>query len=136
MSGPQQSSQLLTAARLFAKTSARGADYLTGRWGNVRVLVMPNKNFIEGDARNGHSHVLMLGEAGPYQPKPKQVDLPLQQSPALVSSGDENPPWDSEPAARPHQPYGRAYGARQPADRLKKRVTGGRTELVNDPVPF
>ena len=53
MSGQQPSNPLIQAAKLFEKTSARGSNYLTGRLGGLRVLIMPNKRFVEGDPDNG-----------------------------------------------------------------------------------
>jgi hypothetical protein len=50
---------MLPAARLWSRTSARGADYLAGRLGGVRVLVMPRREGEDGD----HSHVLFFAEA-------------------------------------------------------------------------
>jgi hypothetical protein len=50
---------MLTAARLWRKTSAKGVDYLTGRLGGVRVLVMPRREGDDGD----HSHVLLFADA-------------------------------------------------------------------------
>jgi hypothetical protein len=51
----------LTLTRLWAKTSAKGNTYLTGRLGALRVLVMENRD------RNGDddaTHLLMVAEAG------------------------------------------------------------------------
>ncbi|TVQ32333.1 MAG: hypothetical protein EA356_13475 [Geminicoccaceae bacterium] len=56
---PNRSGAILTAARLWRKTSAKGTDYLTGRLGGVRVLVMPKRDGDDGD----HSHVLMFADA-------------------------------------------------------------------------
>ena len=51
---------LLPACRLYRKTSAKGAPYLMGRLGGLRVLVMPKRDGDEGE----HSHTLLLGEVG------------------------------------------------------------------------
>jgi hypothetical protein len=50
---------MLAACRLYARTSGRGTDYLVGRLGALRVLVMQKR---EGEAGD-HTHVLMLAEA-------------------------------------------------------------------------
>ena len=50
---------LIPAAKLWRRTSARGGDYLAGRLGRLRVLVMPKRDGDDGD----HSHVLMVTEA-------------------------------------------------------------------------
>ena len=51
---------LLPAAKLWRRTSAKSADYLAGRLGGVKVLVMPKR---EGEAGD-HTHVLCFAEAG------------------------------------------------------------------------
>jgi hypothetical protein len=50
---------MLTACRLFSRTSGKGTPYLLGRIGALRVLIMPKR---EGEAGE-HTHVLMLAEA-------------------------------------------------------------------------
>ena len=52
-------SALLPAARLWRRTRARGAGYLSGRLGGVKVLVMPKREGEDGD----HTHVLFFAEA-------------------------------------------------------------------------
>ena len=60
-------SKLIKATGLWRKTSAAGNEYLTGRLGGLRVLIMPNK----GKATDADpSHVLLIGEAGERAPKP------------------------------------------------------------------
>ena len=54
---------MLPAAKLWRRTSAKGADYLAGRLGGVKVLVMPKRDGEEGD----HSHVLVFAEAQPRE---------------------------------------------------------------------
>jgi len=54
-----RSGTLLPAARLWRRTSAKGADYLAGRLGGVKVLVMPRR---EGEAGD-HTHVLFFADA-------------------------------------------------------------------------
>lgn len=53
-------SKLIQATGLWAKTSAAGKDYLTGRLGGLRVLIMPNRDkATDADP----THVLLIGEA-------------------------------------------------------------------------
>lgn len=53
-------SKLIKAAGLWRKVSAAGNEYLTGRLGGLRVLIMPNKDkATDADA----SHVMLIGEA-------------------------------------------------------------------------
>ena len=42
MSGNSSNFPMLKAAGLWAKTSVKGGQYLTGRLGGVKVLVMEN----------------------------------------------------------------------------------------------
>jgi hypothetical protein len=52
---------MLTAARLWQRTSAKGTDYLTGRLGGVKVIILPRRDGEEGD----HTHVMMFAEPAP-----------------------------------------------------------------------
>ena len=44
MNGNTNNSPLLKAASLWSKTSVKGGQYLTGRFGGVKVLVMENRD--------------------------------------------------------------------------------------------
>lgn len=50
---------MLPACKLYGRTSAKGAPYLMGRLGGLRVLVMRKRDAEPGD----HSHVLLIAEA-------------------------------------------------------------------------
>jgi hypothetical protein len=50
---------MLTATRLWQRTSAKGTTYFAGRLGGLKVVVMPRRDGEEGD----HTHVLMFAEA-------------------------------------------------------------------------
>jgi hypothetical protein len=56
---PNRGGVMLLACKLFPRTSGRGTDYLVGRLGGLRVLIMPKRDAEAGD----HTHVLMLAEA-------------------------------------------------------------------------
>ena len=64
------SSPLLQAARLWERTSAKGTRYMSGRLGGVKVVIMPNRDFVEGDQANGHTHILFFQDGTPTQPRP------------------------------------------------------------------
>jgi hypothetical protein len=57
--GPKPS-PLLKAAHLWAKSSVKGGQYLTGRWGALKVLVMENRDRKSDD---DPSHILFFTEA-------------------------------------------------------------------------
>ena len=52
---------MIEAGRLYSRTSARGTDYLTGRLGGLKLVVLPKRDGDEGD----HSHVLMVTAPAP-----------------------------------------------------------------------
>jgi hypothetical protein len=60
MDGKANNSPMLKAAGLWAKSSVKGGQYLTGRWGALKVLVMENRDR-KGD--DDPSHVLLFTEA-------------------------------------------------------------------------
>ena len=64
MSGNANNSPMLKAAGLWAKTSVKGGQYLTGRLGEVKVLVLENRDR-QGD--DDPSHHLFFAEAPPRQ---------------------------------------------------------------------
>lgn len=50
-------------AELYQRKSARGTEYLSGRIGALRVLVMPKRAEEEGE----HSHVLLVAASTPHR---------------------------------------------------------------------
>jgi hypothetical protein len=60
MTNAQKNSPMLKAAGLWAKTSVKGGQYLSGRWGGLRILVMENRDR-QGD--DDPSHILYVTEA-------------------------------------------------------------------------
>src|SRR3954471_10506547 len=57
---PQKNSPMLKAAGLWAKSSVKGGQYLTGRLDGVKVLVMENR---ERKSDDDPSHTLFFVEA-------------------------------------------------------------------------
>jgi hypothetical protein len=99
---------MLKAAGLWAKSSVKGGQYLTGRLGGVKVLVMENRDR-QGD--DDPSHHLFFVEAAPHQGSQERGDgargpqLPLagqkpsqpQRSGVQGHAGDsfdDGPPWE------------------------------------------
>jgi hypothetical protein len=64
MSGNANNGPMLKAAGLWAKTSVKGGQYMTGRLGGVKVLVMENRDRKTDD---DPSHILYFAEAAPRQ---------------------------------------------------------------------
>jgi hypothetical protein len=60
MSGNTSNGPMLKAAGLWAKSSVKGGQYLTGRLGGVKVLVMENRDRHSDD---DPSHILYFVEA-------------------------------------------------------------------------
>jgi hypothetical protein len=60
MTNAQKNSPMLKAAGLWAKTSVKGGQYLTGRLGGVKVLILENRDRHSDD---DPSHILYFTEA-------------------------------------------------------------------------
>jgi hypothetical protein len=101
MSGNSNNSPMLKAAGLWAKTSVKGGQYLTGRLGGVKVLVMENRDRKSDD---DPSHNLFFVEA----PDRRQGG----QQAAQERSGGYAPPTGQ----RPPQPHRSAFQAQAPLD--------------------
>jgi hypothetical protein len=67
MSG--SSSVLLKVARLWERTSGKGTRYMSGRLGGVKVVILPNRDYVEGDPANGHTHILFFQDGSATQPR-------------------------------------------------------------------
>jgi hypothetical protein len=61
---PQKNSPMLKAAGLWAKSSVKGGQYLTGRLGGVKVLILENR---ERKSDDDPSHTLFFVEAGDHR---------------------------------------------------------------------
>lgn len=56
---PRSGGAMLPAAKLWRRVSGRGVEYLAGRLGGVRVLILPKRGGEPGD----HTHTLLFAEA-------------------------------------------------------------------------
>ncbi len=43
---------------------------MAGRLGGVRLVILPNRDYVEGDPVNGHTHTLFFQDGSPTQPRP------------------------------------------------------------------
>jgi hypothetical protein len=108
MNGNAPKSPLLKAAGLWAKSSVKGGQYLTGRLGAMKVLILENRDR-QGD--DDPSHHLFFVEAAPRQGSQERGDgargpqLPLTgQRPSQPqrsgvqghagASREDGPPWE------------------------------------------
>jgi hypothetical protein len=99
---------MLKAAGLWAKSSAKGGQYLTGRLGGVKVLILENRDR-KGD--DEPSHHLFFVEAPDRRPggqergqdrgqrtadwqAPLPRNDPPRSRPPAGDSLDDGPPWE------------------------------------------
>ena len=66
------SSPLLQAARLWERTSGKGTRYMSGRLGGVKVVILPNRDYAEGDPVNGHKHILYFQDGSVTASRPAE----------------------------------------------------------------
>ena len=101
----QKFTPMLKAGGLWAKTSAKGGRYLTGRLGGVKVLIMPNRDrqndddlsyhlfFVEAPDRPQGAQERGGGQqAPPTSPRPSQPQRSGFQGHA--GAEDDVPPWE------------------------------------------
>jgi hypothetical protein len=103
MDGKANNSPMLKAAGLWAKSSVKGGQYLTGRLGGVKVLILENRDR-QGD--DDPSHILYFAEA----PDRRQGagERPLERS------GGAGAPQTSQRASQPQLSGAVGYGHRVP----------------------
>jgi hypothetical protein len=102
MTNGQKNSPMLKAAGLWAKSSVKGGQYLTGRLGGVKVLVMENRDrksdddpshslfFVEApDRRQGGQQVAQerSGGAGSTPDQPEAPTASPQRLPGAWAAG-------------------------------------------------
>jgi hypothetical protein len=97
---------MLKAAGLWAKTSVKGGQYLTGRLGGVKVLILENR---ERKTDDDPSHTLFFVEA----PDRRQgaAERPQERSGGQRAAGTPPTPQNAS-SERPRTAYG--HGQRVP----------------------
>jgi hypothetical protein len=65
---------MLQAARLWARRSARGTDYFSGRMGLVKLVILPNRDFDPLSPANSHSHTLFFSDSETRAPQPAPAE--------------------------------------------------------------
>jgi hypothetical protein len=99
MTTSPKSSPLLKAAGLWAKTSVKGGQYLTGRLGGVKVLVMENRDRQSDD---DPSHHLFFVEA-PDRRQGGQQGVQERSGGAGIPSTSQRPSGDRRRSFQGHQ---------------------------------
>ncbi len=61
---------LLQAGRLWETTSGKGTRYMQGRLGGVKLVILPNRDYVAGDPANGHTY---QGGAPAYRTRCEEV---------------------------------------------------------------
>jgi hypothetical protein len=102
MSSNSNNSPMIKAAGLWQKTSVKGGQYLTGRLGGLKVLIMENR---ERKSDDDPSHTLFVAEA----PDRRQAG---QQAAQERSGGAGTSPTGQ----RQPQPQRSAFQAQAPLD--------------------
>jgi hypothetical protein len=96
MSG--SSSPLLQAARLWERTSAKGTRYMQGRLGGVKLVILPNRDYVEGDPANGHTHNLFFQDGSSTQPRPAAAErAPAEKREPRSRQAPRGGPIDDDP---------------------------------------
>ena len=103
MSGNASNGPMLKAAGLWAKTSVKGGQYLTGRLGSVKVLVMENR---DRKTDNDPSHHLFFVEAPDRRQGGQQAAQERSGGPGTAPTGQ-----------RPSDDHRRSFQAQAPLDR-------------------
>jgi hypothetical protein len=108
MTNGQKFTPRLKAGGLWAKTSAKGGCYLTGRLGGVKVLILANK---DRQSENDPSHILYFVDGEKLRPgtqdrgggtRASQVpgttqrpSQPRRNGPQThADANDDVPPWE------------------------------------------
>jgi hypothetical protein len=108
MTNGQKFTPMLKAGGLWAKTSAKGGRYLTGRLGGVKVLILANRDrqnddepshhlfFVEAPDRRQGAQERGGGQRAPQAPKTRQTPPQPQRSGFQGHAGvddDDAPEW-------------------------------------------
>jgi hypothetical protein len=125
MSGNTNNGPMLKATGLWQKTSVKGGQYLTGRLGGVKVLVMENRDRHSDD---DPSHILYFTEA----PDRRQGAAERPQDRAEVRGGPETPRTPQTPSAA-HRPSFPGHRSGVPGHR--DRVPDHQASLDRDGPP-
>jgi hypothetical protein len=109
MTNGQKYTPMLKAGGLWAKTSAKGGRYLSGRLGGVKVLILANRDrqndndpshhlfFVEAPDRRQGGQERGGGQQAPAEPRTNPKPSQPQQSGSqthAIAEDDDVPPWE------------------------------------------
>jgi len=99
MTTSPKSSPLLKAAPLWAKSSVKGGQYLTGRLGRMKVLILVILENRDRQKDDDPSHHLFFAEAAPRPGREERTDhqrlQPSHRCRLPAGDGaDDTPPWE------------------------------------------
>ena len=102
---PQKNSPMMKAAPLWAKSSVKGGQYLTGRLGGVKVLILENRDrqtdddpshhlfFVEAADRRQGAAERPQNASGAHRPNFQGHRVPDHQAPLDHDDMPEAPEW-------------------------------------------
>jgi hypothetical protein len=51
-----------------------GTRYMSGRLGGVKVVILPNRDYVEGDPANSHAHILFFQDGSTSASRPAAAE--------------------------------------------------------------
>ncbi len=96
MSGNGPHSPLGKVLGLWENESRNGGTYFSGRWGDFKVLILPNRDHVEGDSLPTHNLLLSYSpkekrDGQDRRPPPRREQQTRQRE--LVERADSPPPY-------------------------------------------
>ena len=71
---------------------------MQGRLGGVKVVILPNRDYVEGDPVNGHTHMLFFQDGSSTQPRPaERAPAEQRQRPRKVDRAANRQPMEDDP---------------------------------------
>lgn len=69
---------------------------MQGRFGGVKIVILPNRDYVEGDPVNSHTHTLFFQDGSSTQPRPA-VRAPAEPRTRKVDRGPSGGPLEDDP---------------------------------------
>jgi hypothetical protein len=81
---------------LWERTSAKGTRYMSGRLGGVKVVILPNRDHVEDDPANSHTHILYFQDGTTTQLRPAER-APAEKREPRPRQATRGAPIDDDP---------------------------------------